>query len=330
MRHLDDVHVVAAGETGIFIRKDVQNTTTGAHFFDVRFQFFQQFVVRCHHDNWHIRIDQRQRAMLQLACRIGFSVNIRDLFELQCAFQRNRILIATPQEQGVMFVREIFSQRLNAFVLRQHLLNTARQRLKAMHDVVFNGSILAFQTRQFRHQHQQNGQLSSKRFGGSHADFGTRFGHQRQIGFTYQRRARHVTNGQRAEVTQFFRQTQRRQGIGRFARLRKGDHQAVTTHRRFAIAELRGDFHITRHTRQGFKPVARDHTGVVRGTAGHDLNVLDFAQQFVGIGAQLAQIHFTMADATSQGVFNGVWLFVDLFLHVVTVSTFVARVVLQV
>ena len=45
-------------------------------------------------------------------------------------------------------------------------------------------------------------------------------------------------------------------------------------------------------------------TGVIRGTAGHDLNVLDFAQQFVGIGAQLAQIHFTMADATSQGVFN--------------------------
>ncbi|SAG99992.1 Uncharacterised protein [Enterobacter cloacae] len=58
--------------------------------------------------------------------------------------------------------------------------------------------------------------------------------------------------------------------------------------------------------------------------------MLDFAQQFVGIGAQLAQIHFTMADATSQGVFNGVWLFVDLFLHVVTVSAFVARVVLQV
>ena len=56
-----------------------------------------------------------------------------------------------------MFVREIFRQRLNAFVLRQHLLDTARQRLKAMHNVVFNGGIQTFQTRQFRHQHQQNG-----------------------------------------------------------------------------------------------------------------------------------------------------------------------------
>ena len=95
--------------------------------------------------------------MFQFTCRVSFSVNVRDLFQLQCAFQRNRILIATPKEQGVMFVREIFRQRLNAFVLRQHLLDTARQRLKAMHNVVFNGGIQTFQTRQFRHQHQQNG-----------------------------------------------------------------------------------------------------------------------------------------------------------------------------
>lgn len=130
MRHLDDVHVVAAGKTGIFIRKDVQYTTTGAHLFDVRFQFFQQFVVRCHHDNRHIRVDQRQRTVFQLACRVGFRVDVGDLFQLQRAFQRDRVLIATTQEQSVVLIREIFSQRLNAFVLRQHLLDTARQRLR--------------------------------------------------------------------------------------------------------------------------------------------------------------------------------------------------------
>jgi hypothetical protein len=110
MRHLDDVHVVAAGETGIPSAK-TYSTAAGAHFFNVGFQFFQQFVVRRHHDNRHIRINQRQRAVLQLACRIGFRVNIGDLFQLQRAFQRNRILIATAKEQRVMFVREIFSQR---------------------------------------------------------------------------------------------------------------------------------------------------------------------------------------------------------------------------
>ena len=86
-----------------------------------------------------------------------------------------------------MFVGEIFRQRFNAFVLRQHLFNTARQRLQAVNDVVLNGRIFTFQTRQLRHQHQQNGQLSGKRFGRGHTDFGARFGHQRQIGLTHQR-----------------------------------------------------------------------------------------------------------------------------------------------
>ncbi len=164
MRHLDDVHVVAAGKAGIPIGEDIQHTATGAHLFDVGFQFFQQFVVRCHHDNRHIRVDQRQRAVFQLACGVGFRVNVRDLFELQRAFQCDWVLIATTEEQGMMLVGEIFRQRFNAFVLREHLLNTARQCLQTVNDVVLNRRILAFQTSQFRHQHQQNRQLGGERF----------------------------------------------------------------------------------------------------------------------------------------------------------------------
>ena len=156
MRHLDDVHVIATYKTRILIGEDIQLTATRANFFNVGFQFFQQFVVRCNDDNRHIGINQRQRTVFQFASSVGFSVNVRDLFQLQCAFQRDWVLIATAQEQRVMFVREIFCQRFNAFVLRQHLLNTARQRLQTMHDVMFNGGIQTFQARQFRHQHQQH------------------------------------------------------------------------------------------------------------------------------------------------------------------------------
>ncbi|GCH45832.1 hypothetical protein BvCmsJ49A_03108 [Escherichia coli] len=156
MRHLNDVHVVTAHKTRILIGEDIQLTTTRANFFNVRFQFFQQLVVRRNDDNRHIGIYQRQRTVFQFARSVGFSVNVRDLFQLQCTFQRDWVLIATSQEQRVMFVREIFCQRFNAFVLRQHLLNTARQRLQTMHDVMFNGGIQTFQARQFRHQHQQH------------------------------------------------------------------------------------------------------------------------------------------------------------------------------
>ena len=129
MRHLNDVHVFAAGKASILVSKDVQLTATGANFFNVGLQFFQQFVVRRNHDNRHIGINQRQRTVFQFACGISFSVNIRDLFQLQRTFQRNRVLIAAAQEQRMVFIRESFSQSGNAFVLRQHLLNTARQRL---------------------------------------------------------------------------------------------------------------------------------------------------------------------------------------------------------
>ena len=124
--------------------------------------------------------------MLQLASGIGFRVNIGDLFQLQRPFKGNGVLIATSEEQRVMFIREILSQRLNALVLREHLLNAVRQRLQAMHDIVFNRGILALKTRQFRHQHQQNGQLRSEGFSRSDADFRPGIGHHRQIGLPHQ------------------------------------------------------------------------------------------------------------------------------------------------
>ncbi len=205
MRHLNDVHVFAAGKACILIGKDVQLTATRANFFNVRFQFFQQFVVRCDHDNRHISINQRQRTVLQFACGICFSVNIRDLFQLQRAFQRDGVLIATAKEQRMVFVRETFRQSSNALVLRQHLLNTTRQRLQTVNDLLLNRRIQAFQTRQFRHQHQQNSQLGGKCLRGGHTDFGTGIGHHRQVRFTHQRGARNVTDSQRSQIAQLFR-----------------------------------------------------------------------------------------------------------------------------
>ena len=105
----------------------------------------------------------------------------------------------------MMFVRETFCQSGNAFVLRQHLLNTTRQRLQTVNDLLLNRRIKAFQTGQFRHQHQQNGQLSGKCLRGGHTDFSTGIGHHRQVGFAHQRRSWYVTDSQRSQIAQLFR-----------------------------------------------------------------------------------------------------------------------------
>ncbi|MNV67852.1 hypothetical protein D3C71_1606660 [compost metagenome] len=146
-------------------------------------------------------------------------MDVGDLFQLQCTFHGNRILIATAEEQRVVLVGEALRQRFNAFVQRQHLFDTRRQRLQAVYDFMLNAFRHAFQSAQTRHQHQQHRQLGGEGLGRGHANFGPGLGHQRQIGFTHQRRTGHVTHRQRTEVAQFLRQAQRRQGIGGFAGL---------------------------------------------------------------------------------------------------------------
>ncbi len=58
--------------------------------------------------------------------------------------------------------------------------------------------------------------------------------------------------------------------------------------------------------------------------------MLNLRKHLVGFLAQLAEIDLTVADTPGQGVFNGVRLLVDLFLHVVAVDTLIARVILQI
>jgi hypothetical protein len=58
--------------------------------------------------------------------------------------------------------------------------------------------------------------------------------------------------------------------------------------------------------------------------------MFNLRQHFVSMRAQLAEIHFAMADTPGQGVFDRIRLLVNLFLHVVAVSAFVACVVLQI
>ncbi len=123
-----------------------------------------------------------------------------------------------------------------------------------MNNVMCQQSINSTRTRPVRHQHQpEPSALRGKLTGREPHDLQSRFGRllvgsPAMIRLTLQIASDRVT--QLAE-------TQRRQSICRFARLRKGDHQAVTTHGGFAVAEFRGDFHIARHASQRFKPVAR-------------------------------------------------------------------------
>ena len=52
----------------------------------IRLELLQQLVVRRDRDHRHVLVDERQRAMLELAGRIGFGVDVGDFLELERPF----------------------------------------------------------------------------------------------------------------------------------------------------------------------------------------------------------------------------------------------------
>jgi len=47
-------------------------------------------------DDFRLRIDERNGAMLHLACGIAFRVDVGDFLDLQRAFKRNRVRTVAP------------------------------------------------------------------------------------------------------------------------------------------------------------------------------------------------------------------------------------------
>ena len=59
-------------------------------------------VVRRDHDHRHVLVDQRDRAVLQLAGGIALGVDVGDFLELQRAFERQRIAGAAAEIEDVV------------------------------------------------------------------------------------------------------------------------------------------------------------------------------------------------------------------------------------
>jgi hypothetical protein len=78
-------------------------------------------------DDRHVGIDQRQRAVLELAGRVGFGVNVGDLLELQGAFHGDRVMPATAEEEGVVFVGKALRPDLDIAFELKNLVDRNRQ-----------------------------------------------------------------------------------------------------------------------------------------------------------------------------------------------------------
>jgi hypothetical protein len=100
-----------AGDVRVGVGEHVQLAAAGAHFLHVALELFQQRVVRRHGHHRHLLGHQRQRAVLELAGRVGLGVDVADLLELERAFQRDRVVQPAAQEERVLLARSLRSRR---------------------------------------------------------------------------------------------------------------------------------------------------------------------------------------------------------------------------
>src|SRR3569623_2433624 len=285
----------------------------------IRIELFEQIVVGGHRDHRHVRIDQRERAMLEFAGGIGLGVDVGDLFQFERAFHGDGILRTPAEEQGVVLVGEILGELLDLAVERERLLDPARNGDELFHEIGFGRGREVMTATEHDHQHEQRYQLSSEGLGGRDADFGPGARHEREGGRAYQRTLGHVADGERSAEAAQLRFLQRGERVGGLAGLGNRHHQRIAPHHRPTITEFARDLDAARYARERFEPVARDLRGVEAGAAGDDVHALHFVEYFLGTEAERGFQYAVAAQAAFERLSQRTRLLENFFEHVVAI-----------
>src|SRR5690625_5892641 len=98
------------------VGENIQLPAARLNLVEVGLELFEQVIVGRHRHHGHIRIHQRQWAVLELSRRIGFRVNVGNLLELERTFESHGELHTAPEKQSVLF----FGKALKDFRSEEH------------------------------------------------------------------------------------------------------------------------------------------------------------------------------------------------------------------
>ena len=307
---------------GAFAGEVDQLPAAGADFLQVGLELLQQAVAGGDADDGHVVVDQGQWAMFQLAGGVGFCVNVGNFLEFQRPFHRDGVMRPAAKEQGVVLCLKLLCQLGNRRGQLQRVADAGRQAAQGAHigGDDFRGALAHLS--QGRGEPQQCGELGGKRLGGGHANFRAGMGQQPPVCLTHQGAARHVANRQGAQVLLLAGIAQRSQGIGRFSGLGDGDQQGALGHTDLTVTVFAGDLDLTGQAGLLFDPVAGNHTGVVAGAAGDDVNIADQRQLAFSPGAEGGGEDMIIREQAIQRVGDGGGLLKDFLEHKVLILAF--------
>ena len=78
------------------------------------------------HDDWHVLVDERDRAVFHLPRRIALGVDVGDFLQLEGALESNRIHDAAAQKEEISGVEELLGNAMDLRVQRECFLDPAR------------------------------------------------------------------------------------------------------------------------------------------------------------------------------------------------------------
>src|SRR5690348_2207303 len=107
MRQTNDSHPKSLGDGAFGVGQYVKLSAPGTHLLQVGLQLFEEVIARSDDYDGHLRINQCERSMLKLPCRITFGMHIGDFLELKRAFQRDGIVHTPAEEQRVSLSGQI-------------------------------------------------------------------------------------------------------------------------------------------------------------------------------------------------------------------------------
>ena len=87
----------------------------------------EHVVVRRDRHDRHLLVDERDRAVLHLAGRVAFGVDVGDLLQLERALERDRVVDPAPEVEEVAALVEALGNLLGQRLALERLLEQERQ-----------------------------------------------------------------------------------------------------------------------------------------------------------------------------------------------------------
>ncbi len=134
-RHADRLRVLR--EVSVALAADDDRCALRAVICDsALFHLRVQRVARHDDDHRHVLVDERERAVLELAGEDALRVHIRDRLDLERALETCRVLEAAAEDEQTARVGEYRRrERLEGLVRLEHLLDLAGRRVKTVDEL---------------------------------------------------------------------------------------------------------------------------------------------------------------------------------------------------